>query len=1086
MHALSFRNPSLYQSHSIPPYSPYPSLMNPLAFLLAFVTFLPALQNEWENEVVFERNKLPARTDSYSFATIEEALEGDREKSRMASLNGEWQFHYSPTVKARPREFAAVDFTGGEGWSAIQVPSNWELQGHGEPLYTRFTNPPSPPRTIDSEPSDEGNESEAPPTQSRKPPQPLRPPKISRDNPVGTYYRDFEVPEEWKGNSLILHFGGVSSAFRLYLNGRDIAYSQGGSLPAEFDITEHVKTGTNRLAVQVFRWSDGSYLEDQEMWQFSGIHREVLLFAQPKVSLNDFFVHTEFDAEYENARLKIHPELWTSEESPSLEGLTLSAQLYNAEQKPLLSKSPSLKLTALSPENSSQSEDAKPDFLEAEIDSPRQWSAETPYLYTLVLSIENAEGEIIEARRQTVGFRTVSFSEKNELLINGKATKLRGINRRDHHPLRGKALTREDMEADIKSMKRLNINAVRTAQYPNDPYFLHLCDLHGIYVMDEANIECHHLGGTLSQQSSWAAPILSRILRMIERDKNHPSIISWSLGNEAGSSPIFAAAAAWASDFDPSRFTHYQGSRNNPKDQGALDVISRSYPSVEEMVRLSLASDSDRPIILTQYLQAMGNSLGTLGDFWDEINASPHLIGGFVGDLFDQGLQKEGPDEAPYFAYGSDFGDLVTDNSCLSGVFSSDSSPNPHAWECKHVFRPAHFHLEDLSERTIQAINHLSSTDLNQYELRWVLSKDNKEEQAGILGNFSVPPGEAASLTIPFEKATFDRDHDYWLFLSLHEKKERFWCQIGYKVAHEQILLSQKSAPTPYQSSSEKSFTDTTADDSIKISTGDHAITVSTADGTLTSLKHGSTEVLAAPMKANFWRPLTDNDRLSPRQAAERLEVWKTLMENIKTESVKVSRNEKTFAEIQVKQQLDERINLETAYTLFSDGTLQTTLTLQADPTLPELLRFGMTMGLSTDLKETTYYGAGPWENYSDRKRSTYVDTFGGPTEKFFQSYAMPQENGNRTDTRSLNLLAENGTGVTITGAPLFQFSISPYSAQNISEAKHPYELVEQGFYTLNLDHAQSGIGGTQVGTMPRYQLPSGDYRFRFLLQPAR
>ena len=434
--------------------------MNPLVLLLSLVNFLPSLQNDWENEVVFERNKLPARVDSYSFATAEEALEGDREKARMTALNGEWQFHYSPTVKARPREFAAVDFAGGEGWSAIPVPSNWELQGHGEPLYTRFSVPPvlAKPGLTEEDPA-----GEAQPPLPVKPP---RPPEVFRDNPVGTYYRDFEVPEDWKDYSLILHFGGVSSAFHLYLNGRDIAYSQGSSLPAEFDITEHVKTGTNRLAIQVFRWSDGSYLEDQEMWQFSGIHREVLLLAQPKVSLNDFFVSTDFDEQYESARLKIRPKLWTSEETPNLEGLTLSAQLYDAEQQPiLLTREPSLALARFF----SESTPNKAPLLEAKITSPRQWSAEDPYLYTLVLSIKNAEGEIIEARSQTVGFRSVTFSDQNELLINGKVTKIKGINRRDHHPVRGKALTREDMEADIKSMKGLNVNAVHSTHYPNDP-----------------------------------------------------------------------------------------------------------------------------------------------------------------------------------------------------------------------------------------------------------------------------------------------------------------------------------------------------------------------------------------------------------------------------------------------------------------------------------------------------------------------------------------------------------------------------------------------------------------------------------------
>ncbi|MGJ8724804.1 MAG: glycoside hydrolase family 2 TIM barrel-domain containing protein [Roseibacillus sp.] len=1073
--------------------------MNPQALLLLLTTSLCALQNDWENESLFERNKLPARVASYSFLTAEDALEGDREKSRMSSLNGEWQFHYSPTVAARPREFAAVDFSGGEGWGPTPVPSNWELQGHGQPIYTNIIYPFTP-----------GIEDPELKYDWRGP-QPPRPPKIHRDNPVGTYYRDFEVPEEWKDDSLILHFGGVSSAFYLYLNGREIAYSQGSRLAAEFDITEHVKTGVNRLSVQVFRWSDGSYLEDQDMWRLSGIHREVLLLAQPKVSLNDFFVRTKFDDQLENARLEIRPELWTPDDNPELEGLTLSAQLFDAELQPLLTKEPSLELATIYHERWPQRDITKFALLEADLTSPRKWSAEDPYLYTLVLSVKNAEGEIIEARRQTVGFRTVAFSEKNELLINGQVTKIKGVNRHDHHPVTGKALTREDMEADIKLMKRFNFNAVRTSHYPNDPYFLHLCDQHGLYVMDEANVECHHLGSYIPQQPSWAAPILSRIMRMVERDKNHPSIISWSMGNEAGSGPAFAAAAAWIRDFDPSRFIHYEGAQGdptdphyqegmankipgspamaNPDDPDYVDVISRMYPRLDQVINMSESPHIDRPIILCEYLHAMGNSIGTLGDFWDEINARPNVIGGYIWDMVDQGLEKEHTDGTKFFAYGGDYGDIPNDkNFCFNGVFSSDRQPNPHAWECKYVFQPAHFQLEDLAKGTVQASNHLGFTDLNQYELRWTLSKDGEELQAGILGNFSVPPGESATLTIPFEKVAFDRNHDYWLFLSLHEKEQRFWCQIGHQVAHEQIALSQKATPAPYRSTAQKTFTVTNNEDeeALKVSTGDHAITVSTKNGHLISLKHGRTEVLAAPMRPNFWRPLTDNDGRGKRQATWKLKVWQTLLENIETKSVEVSRNEKSFTEILVDQKLDNRIKLQTTYTLFSDGTLQTSLNLQADPSLPELLRFGMTLGVSSDLQQTTFYGAGPWENYSDRKRSTFVDSFSLLTDGLFHSYAMPQENGNRTDTRSLKLTAEDGTGLTISAHPGFEFSLWPHSAQNIAEAQHPYDLVEQGFYTLNLDYAQAGVGGTMVSSLPPYEIPAGDYQFNFLIQPAK
>lgn len=1044
----------------------------PLPLFLALIPPLSALQPDWENETLFERNKLPARVASYSFVTAEDALIGDRETARLSSLNGEWQFHYSPTVADRPREFAAVDFEGGEGWSAIAVPSNWELQGHGQPIYTNITYPFTPDILNPELTSDWRGL------------QPPRPPKIYRDNPVGTYYRDFEVPEDWKNDSLILHFGGVSSAFYLSLNGREIAYSQGSRLAAEFDITEHVKTGTNRVAVQVFRWSDGSYLEDQDTWRLSGIHREVLLLAQPKVSLNDYHVRTQFDEKRENARLEIRPELWTTEDEPELTGFTLSAQLFDAEQKPLLEKEPTLELATIYNERWPQRDVTELALLQADLPSPRKWSAEDPYLYTLILSVKDAAGELIEARRQTVGFRSVSFSEKNELLINGKVTKLQGVNRHDHHPLRGKALTRQDMEEDVKLMKRFNFNAVRTAHYPNDPYFLHLCDQHGLYVMDEANIECHHLGSSIPQQPTWTSPILSRIMRMVERDKNHPSIISWSLGNEAGSGPALAAAAAWIRDFDPSRFIHYEGPQGDPP---YLDVVSRMCPSLEDVIKLSDSNDSDRPIVLSKYLQAMGNSVGTLGDYWDEINTRPNLIGGFVGNLVDQGLKKEQPDGTHFIAYGGDFGDVPNDkNFCLSGVFSSDRKPNPHAWECKSVFQPAKFKLIDIDQGTIIVRNHLNFTNLNAYQLRWSLSQNGQELQSGTLESFSAPPAQEVTLTIPFQKTALDSGNDYWLFLSLHEKEDRFWCEAGHRVAHQQLLLRKQTTAPRHLSTSKKALKVEVGDEFIKVGTGDHAIKVSPANGQLISLKHGRIEIISSPLQPNFWRPLTDNDSRGPRQANSRLQIWQTLLENLETTSVVVSRQEETYVEITVTQKLDTRIQLQTRYTLHSDGTLHTAAHLNADPSLPELLRFGLSLGVPGNLTQASYYGAGPWENYSDRKRASYVDVFNSPSDELFHSYAMPQENGNRSDTRWLTLTAEDGSGIRITGLPQFEFSLWPCSADNISEAQHPFDLTPQGFYTLNLDHAQAGVGGTLVSSLPRYEIPAGEYHFEFLLQPTK
>ncbi|MFI3305583.1 MAG: glycoside hydrolase family 2 TIM barrel-domain containing protein, partial [Rikenellaceae bacterium] len=513
-----------------------------LSFLMALAlsTTLSFANNDWENEMVFERNKLSARVASYSYESVEAALAADRSDSRMELLNGEWSFNFVARSEERPTDFMAADFAGGDEWAAIAVPSNWEMKGYGQPIYTNITYPFTP-NILEGLKYD------------WRGPQPPIPPFIYRDNPVGSYYRDFEVPSDWsKSSSVILHFGGVSSAFYVWVNGEEVGYSQGSCLAAEFDVTKYLREGFNRVAVQVFRWSDGSYLEDQDMWRLSGIYRDVMLLEQPKISINDFAVRAKLDDNYKDGEIEIRPKLWVEgDDAVSLEGWSVEAQLFDAEQQPLFGEALSCSAKAQFLERYPARDIPKFAVMEADVISPNKWSAESPYLYTLVLSMVNPEGEITEARSHKIGFRTVEFSKDNALLINGREVEIMGVNRHDHSPTNGKALTREEMEADARLIKQFNMNAVRTSHYPNDPYFLELCDEYGIYVMDEANIETHHLGGYTANTPSWMGSMMSRITRMVERDKNHASIISWSLGNESGTGPIFAAAAGWIKDFDP-------------------------------------------------------------------------------------------------------------------------------------------------------------------------------------------------------------------------------------------------------------------------------------------------------------------------------------------------------------------------------------------------------------------------------------------------------------------------------------------------------------------------------------------------------
>jgi len=1064
--------------------------------LIIFVTVqFSAAQNDWENELMFEKNKMNARVPSYSYESAEDALEGNRDKARVKSLNGTWKFNFVDKSEDRPTDFMAKDFSGND-WDDIAVPSNWELKGYGQPIYTNIIYPFTPGILL--------------PTKKKynyMGPPPPRYPNIYRDNPVGSYFRDFEVPEDWKDQSIILHFGGVSSAFYLWVNGKEVGYSQGSRLAAEFDISNYVKPGKNRVALQVFRWSDGSYLEDQDMWRLSGIHREVLLMAQPKIALNDFYVRTKFDANLQDAKLEIRPRVWVKKDTEKLEGWKIFAQLYDAGNSEVLDTLLSVQVEDIYCERWPQRGITKFAFMDADIHHPRLWSAEDPYLYKLVFTVNNPQGEVVEARSQHIGFRHIEINEKSELLINGKSIKIMGVNRHDHHPIRGKALTREDMRKDVELLKQFNFNAVRTSHYPNDPYFYELCNEYGLYVMDEANIECHALGSLIPQSPTWPAAIVSRTIRMVERDKNHPCIISWSLGNEAGTGPAFAAAAAWIRDYDPSRFIHYEGAQGdptdphyvegaafetprwpsmaNPDDPAYVDVVSRMYPNLEQLMNMSNSAHIDRPVIMCEYLHAMGNSIGTLGEFWDSIRSKPNLIGGFIWDMVDQGLLKTHESGETFFAYGGDFGDVPNaGNFCFNGVFASDRTPNPHAWECKYIFQPVVFEDADVEKGLVRIINRFDFTNLNKYEIRWTLSRNGTELQSGVLAEQDIPAASSAVIRVPFERIKFDSDSEYWLRLSLHEKTDRLWCKKGYEVAKDQIVLKSRKDPESYASSSKAKLNLNDTDSHIVIAGKNFSVSVSKSSGELSSYKVKGIEQLTFALRPNFWRPPTDNDR-QMRKFYQNKKIWQNMRNTLKTNTVRIVSEDDTAVELIVKQNFQDKVKLEMTYTIFNDGNIVVKMNLDAAKSLPDLPKFGVTMGIPADYTNTTYYGKGPWENYSDRKRSAEVDQYRVKTDDMFNNYAMPQENGNRCETRWLKLSADNKkSGIMVIGFPSFNFSMWPYSADNIEEAKHPYDLKPQGFYTLNIDLAQTGVGGMKAAPLPQHLIKSGKYSFEFMISP--
>ena len=1066
-----------------------------LVFLLIANVWGAYAQNDWENELMFEQNKMNARVPTYSYKNTTDALKGERSAARIKSLNGVWKFNYVGKSEDRPTDFMLKEFSG-DAWDNIEVPSNWEIKGFGQPIYSNIIYPFTP------------NILDTTKKYNWRGPQPPRPPKIYRDNPVGSYYRDFEVPADWKDQSITLHFGGVSSAFYLWVNGKKVGYSQGSRLAAEFDITEFVAAGKNRIALQVFRWSDGSYLEDQDMWRLSGIHREVLLMAQPKIALNDFFVRTKFDANLQDAKLEIRPKVWVKKDEDKLDGWKVFAQLYDAQNNAVLDDPLSASIKDIYFERWPQRDITKFAMMEANIRCPKKWSAENPYLYKLVFSVVNPEGKVVEARSQKIGFRKIEFSAKNELLINGKPVEIMGVNRHDHSPVHGKALTRDEIRKDVELLKQFNFNAVRTSHYPNDPYFYDLCNEYGLYVMDEVNIECHHLGSFIPQSPTWPAAILSRSIRMVERDKNHPCIISWSLGNEAGTGPAFAASAAWIKDFDPSRFIHYEGAQGdptdpeyvegiankmsklpvyaNPDDPNYVDVLSRMYPELSQLVGMAKSAHIDRPIIMCEYMHAMGNSIGGLSDYWEEIRNRPNLIGGFIWDMVDQGLEKNHTDGTKFYAYGGDFGDIPNDvNFCLNGVFASDRTPNPHAWECKYIFQPVVFEAANVELGQVRIINRFSFSNLNQYDIRWTVSENGKQLQSGTLPKQDIAAGNSKLVVIPFKNIKFKDNSEYWIRVSLHEKKSRLWCAKGFEVAKEQISLRSKVKDYDTTISSKEELISNENDNEISISGKDFSTVISKQNGNVISFKIKGNEQLKSDLEPNFWRPAIDNDirGASSREYNRSRTPWQNLASNLNTKSVVANLINNQTIEILVQQNLGDKIELVRTYTIDSDGRIKVKMDLNADQSLSNLVRFGMTMGVPVDYTQTNFYGNGPWESYSDRKNSVEVDEYSFKTDDLFYSYAKPQENGNRTDTRWLKLTnASKKSGIKISGKPLFEFSVWPYSGNNIDKAAHPYDLKAQGFYTLNIGLKQLGLGGTLSETLPHYVLKSGKYSFEFTL----
>ncbi len=1039
----------------------------------------------WEDPLVSGINREASRATSYSFSNLEDALTGNRERTnRYLSLNGDWDFSFALKPDDAPKDFYKSRVSG---WKKIPVPSTWEMQGYDKPIYKsavypfRPVNPPHPPKDY---------------------------------NGVGCYQRTFTIPEAWKSMNVTLHFGGVGSAYKVWLNGKFVGYAEDSFLSSEFNITPYLQKGENSISVWVIRWSDGSFLEDQDGWRLSGIHREVMLKAEPALRIADFFYQTKLDKEYKNASLSIRPRLdnFTGKE---VSGYKIKAQLYTKNGKPVLEKPLERSAESIVNEVYPRLDNAKFGLLETTIINPDKWSTEDPNLYTLALTLEDSTGEILEVKSCKLGFRSIEFRKSDsKLLINGKLTYLYGVNRPDHHPTKGKALSREDILQDVKTIKQFNFNCIRLSHYPSDPYLLDLCDQFGIMVIDEANLETHGLGGKLSNDPAWTSAYLERSSRMAMRDKNHPSIIFWSLGNEAGRGPNHAAMSAWLHDFDITRPVHYEPAMGSPKEDGYMDpsdsrylksndhshriqnpldqyyvdVVSRMYPAMYTAPLLANQKNADtRPIFFCEYAHAMGNSAGNIKEFWDQWRNTKRIIGGCIWEFKDQALLKTDSAGVSFYAYGGDYGEKYFDNFTIKGVVNADGKPKSVMYECKRVFQLFECSLIDAKKGLIRIINRSAVSNTDNYTMTWIVKEDGIVISSKELPVIHLEAGKETILNISPYLPKQKTGSEYFGEIHFTLSKQEAWADKGFDIASNQFLLQPvvKKNSTSVNAGG-LSVSETAS--SVSIKGGGFTIAIDRAGkGGINSYIYQGKQQVYQALLPNFTRPLTDNDKRGWKPQ-RKLQQW--YRNDLKLKKTVFSNNEKGANITQLYSLINDSAQVKINYLINTNGVVKVDYSLQVKPGLPNIPKVGMQMGIERSYDTLTWYGKGTMENYIDKSYGFDVGIYQLALTDFMEHYVVPQENGNRTDVRWMCFSGKQNDGLLVVADSLLSMSASPYTDENVQNAKHTNKLKDAGFITLNIDLIQMGVGGNDswsevAAPLEQYQIKAKSYKYSFYLIPV-
>lgn len=1053
--------------------------------LPAAIPHLPEVYNRepWEDPLVTSINRDQIRATGYSYTSEKDALSGDRTRSRIMMLNGNWDYNFVTRPDDAPKDFYKAKV---QGWKKIPVPSSVEMLGYGIPIYKSAVYPFLP----------------------------INPPFVPRDyNPVSSYQRSFTVPADWKNMNVTLHFGGVSSGFKVWVNGKFLGYGEDSCLPSEFNVTPYLKEGENVVSVQVIRWADGSYLEDQDHWRMSGIHREVMLMAEPRLRIADFHWQAKLDKEYKDAVFSLRPRL-DNYTGDFAKGYRVKAQLYDKNSKPVFAKPLERSAESIINEIYPRLDNVKFGLLEATVKNPAKWSPEEPNLYTLVISLSDTTGKVLEAKSCRVGFRSIGFSKENsKLLINGKETYVYGVNRHDHDPVKGKALSREDIRKDVETIKRLNLNFIRTSHYPNDPYFYDLCDEYGIMVMDEANYETHGLGGKLSNDPSWIAAFMERTSRMVIRDKNHPSIVMWSLGNEAGRGPNNAAQSAWIHDFDITRPVHYEPAMGSPREEGYIDpsdprypakndhshrlqnpvdqyyvdMVSRFYPGIYTSDLLVNQKNGDkRPILFVEYAHSMGNSTGNMKDLWDVFRSRPRIIGGCIWEFKDQALVKKDSLGRTFLAYGGDFGEKRHDGTfCLKGIVDAYDRPRGSALECKRVYQPIECEFEN---GMLKVHNRSNVKPVSFYVPTFIVREDGKIIVQKVLPAINVAPGRDSSVSMSRYLPAMKNGKEYLAEIHFALPQDELWAAKGYDVASNQFALN--AIPVNKAAVTSGGLKQDEAADAYTFSGRDFQVKISKTNGALVSYLWKGREQIFLPLLPHFTRPQTENDRRGWKPTKV-LKEW--YQEDLKLEKLSLNKTQEGLTQVQSHYSLiGGKAKVDVNYTISGNGVLKVDYHLTPQAGLPNIPKVGMQTGIVRAYDQVNWYGKGPLENYADKAYGADAANYSLSLDKFMEPYVFPQENGNRTDVRWMYLQNnKSDEGLLVVADSLLSMNAWPYTEKNLDEAKHSYDLKDAGFITLNIDLKQMGVGGNDswsevAAPLEKYQIPSKEYKYSFYLTPLK